>query len=320
MSVSDIANTPPFRGDLKVLAENSFRCGNMGTVRFLPGMTRGPRERCAPDPKLQSQLNVIQFTGLLIHWLVTVFNTRILTKYARTELMGKFPVALVPNELWQWGLQHMGRPRQMPESEVRRRLMPTADATVREDGIWLNNVCFVSADPTIEKYLFRAQHHGNFDLRCSYDPTIADSIALLSGPDGTPLTVPISDKSADLFRGKSFQEVAMFLEDDNAMVRLKQQTNERARRADRARARKIIGEAGSIQAAQHGGLDERNKLVSLSDPKVERESEARMMRRADLGDTAAHAPKLPRNSRAPKPRPVDIRTRFLQETSKGENS
>jgi len=313
-AVSDLANTPPFRADLKALIENTFRCSNMGTLRWLPGHTRGPRERHAPDPRLQSQLNIDQFTRLLIDWVVDVYNTRVIDKFPRTELMAKYPVATVPNMLWPWGFKHMGRPRKMPTEEIRRRLMPVADATVREDGIWFMNICFLSDEPAVQKLIFKAAQHGNFDLRASYDPHSTDEIELLSiGSSQPPCRVPIGGISSQ-YAGKTFQEVNMYLEDADALNRTHRRENERKRRINRAEAQETIRAAGSVIAAQHGNLAGRNKLARLSELKSEREKESTTMKQADVrqGKPQPPSPNLP--LRPAIAQRLDLRARFAQET------
>jgi hypothetical protein len=307
--VSDMSTTPPFRADLNFPGENAFRCMNM-RVRFLRGHTRGPRERCAPDPALQSNLDIVQFTGLMIDWVARVACTREIEEFARTPLMARHPVAPTPQELWCWGLKHIGTPPIFTPEELTRRLQSVAKATVYDNGIWLDGVCFFSENAVVRDLVFKASRNGPFEVWVGYDPDSTNSVELQ--PDefrDQPITIPISELSSD-YRNLTFEEVAMDLEDAGLLKRKAHKEHEAAIREFQARARRAEDEAFKLLSNKYGSFRGRNMVAKTSDPKTEREAEIQVMQKPKQSQPSrADSPK---NATKNAPR-ISSRDRFASE-------
>jgi len=76
MAVTDLANTPPCRGDLKAQVEQSGELADIGTIRFLPGATKGPKMRMAPDPAKKAKISTLKITQRITSWAFEVYNIR----------------------------------------------------------------------------------------------------------------------------------------------------------------------------------------------------------------------------------------------------
>lgn len=311
--VCDVANTPPFRPELKGLIESTFRCANIGTIKWLPGHTRGARERGATDPKLASNLTIDQFTQLLINWVVKVYNRRDMSgSYQPTPLMLRCPVALTPLELWNWGLRRLGRPRVFSPTDLRQRLFPHEEAIIRSDGLWFNSIRYLCDDEEFKEVMFRAGETGT-PAHVSCDIDFARTVTL-HRPDRVPLDLRIAD-SSEQYQEASFEEAMMAMEDQNTL-----QIIPRRRAIDQRRSNKLFGQRVDMEAlaatkAVHGSRSERNSLFTLSDPKEERGREKRRKAEEER-EAASTASNVALSSPSPTP-PASAPT-SIQEGTKTE--
>lgn len=295
----DIANTPPFRADLKGLIESTFRCSNIGTIKWLRGYTRGPRERCAPDPRLASQLDIDQFTQLLINWVVKVYNNRsMLGNYEPTPLMLRCPVALTPLEIWNWGLQRLGRPRIFSPQELRQRLFPREDATIRSDGLWFDSIRYLSDNDEFKELMFRAGDYGT-PARVSFDIDFARSVTL-HRPGLAPLELGIAESSSQ-YQNASFAEATMAMEDQGALQITPKRRSVDLRRSNKLFSQRVEMEAAAAISVVHRSTKERNSAVKYSDPKEQRGLEKRRI--AEEERTAALIAPKPAS---PEPTPIPL--------------
>lgn len=178
--ICDLANTPSCRGDLKAAVESSFKCGNVGLIRFFPGYHRGPKARCAPDSRLQSTLSVPEFTKALIGWAISHFNCRLLQDYEPTEMMLRYPVPAIPIELWKWGIRHIGGPRQFPERTLKWKLRIIGNARLYKTGLWFCGVCYLTNSEQFKRAAELAGDGGE-DVCVAYDPEDTHTVNLWPG-------------------------------------------------------------------------------------------------------------------------------------------
>ncbi|MBE2213511.1 MAG: DDE-type integrase/transposase/recombinase [Opitutaceae bacterium] len=290
--LSDIANTPPYRGDLKGLVESSFRCANIGTIRWLRGSTRGPRERCAPDPRLQATLTIHEFTALLIDWVINWYNVRVIENYPYTELMVRKQVATVPITLWKWGRRNTGRARRVPYDELRMRLATFGEARIKETGLWFGGLCYFRDEGWFRELMFRGGPSGK-PVRVSYDPDDSHSVFLWpDGPDGQPTEIMISEVSRQYDR-TPFGEVAMALEDKGTLNRIARREAKERKRGHRLFAKQGVAKAVEDTERKHGSLPQRAEVAKVIDPKEERAKEAALNRNDNRPLTDQAPPSAP---------------------------
>lgn len=315
--LSDIANAPPYRGDLKGLVESSFRCANIGTIRWLRGHTRGPRERCAPDPRLQATLTIKEFTALLINWVVNWYNVRVIENYPYTELMVRKQVATVPITLWKWGCRNIGRARCVPYDELRMRLTTFGEASIKETGLWFAGLCYFRDEGWFREAMFRGGPSGK-SVRVSYDPDDSHSVFLWpDGPDGKPSEITISEVSRQYDR-TPFGEVAMALEDKGALNRIAKREAKERKRDHRLFAKQAIAKAVEETNQMHGSMSHRDEVAKVTEPKDERAKEAALNRNDNRPLTDQAPPSAP-----PPPKPdssLNLLSRFKRKETPSQTA
>ncbi len=130
-----IENAAPYRADWKGLVERHFGLIMHGHIKpFVPGyIDTDFRERGARDYRLDSKLDIEQFTEIIIKIILYHNNEHYLEQYERSEAMITDNVSPIPRDLWKWGIvNRSGRLRTIPEDIMKLNLMPTGNATITE--------------------------------------------------------------------------------------------------------------------------------------------------------------------------------------------
>ena len=137
-----IEHAPPYRGDRKGIVERNFKTIHGKVKPFLPGyvdvdfMKRGGK-----DYRLDSKLDLYEFTQAIIYLILEHNNNHYLDDYQRDTEMIVDDVETIPNELWQWGIANRsGRLKTFPEDIVKLNLMPSGRATITARGIKFNKL------------------------------------------------------------------------------------------------------------------------------------------------------------------------------------
>jgi NACalpha-BTF3-like transcription factor len=132
-----IENAASYRADWKGLVERHFRTIGGYVKPFLPGyIDTDFRQRGSRDYRLDSRLDLDQFTEIIIHLIRYHNNHHYLANYDREEMMIHDDVNPIPIELWKWGiLNRSGRLRTFPEDIIKLNLM--LDAIRSGDKEWM---------------------------------------------------------------------------------------------------------------------------------------------------------------------------------------
>ncbi|WP_096186323.1 Mu transposase C-terminal domain-containing protein [Evansella halocellulosilytica] len=194
-----ILNTPSYRADLKGIIEQHFRVTNTRTKAFLPGSVKPVKERGDRDYRLEAQLDIYQFTQVIIKCVLYHNNQHYLTNYQREEMMVEDGIESIPIQLWEWGINNKsGKLRHASEDIVKLNLMPTGKATVTAKGIAYKGLLYGSKQSLKERWFEKARNRGTWKIEISYDPRNMDYI-YLRAEDG-------------LSKGKIVEEVNYLLE------------------------------------------------------------------------------------------------------------
>lgn len=126
-----IENAAAYRADWKGLIERYFSIMHGHVKPFLPGYVDVDfRQRGAHDYRLDSRLDIDQFTEIIIRIVLFHNNQHHLDTYERDEAMIADDVRCFPRDLWKWGITNRsGRLRTFSEDIVKLNLMPTEKAT-----------------------------------------------------------------------------------------------------------------------------------------------------------------------------------------------
>jgi putative transposase len=172
----DLANTAPYRADMKGLVEQLFNLLNIVAIHDIPGATSKHQERGDRDSRLDAILNIYEFTQLLIH-AILYLNMRRLKNYPFKSDLVQQQVDLRPISLWHWGLAHRnGKLGILDPTSIRTSLLPRKEASVRSNGIRFNGHTYVS--PEIEHWFMKARKEGSWKVDIGYHPHVAKNIYL----------------------------------------------------------------------------------------------------------------------------------------------
>ncbi len=211
-----IEHTPPYRGDRKGIVERNFKTIHGKVKPFLPGyvdvdfMKRGGK-----DYRLDSKLDLYEFTQAIIYLILEHNNNHYLDDYQRDTEMIVDDVETIPNELWQWGISNRsGRLRTFPEDIVKLNLMPSGRATITAKGIKFKKLHYTCEKAKTEQWFERARS-GTLDknqkyLDISYDPRKSEYIYIRSS-DGKDYEKCSIIDFEDRYIGKNWSDIEYLL-------------------------------------------------------------------------------------------------------------
>ncbi|MEC4987111.1 MAG: DDE-type integrase/transposase/recombinase [Oscillatoria sp. PMC 1068.18] len=183
-----VENAASYRADWKGLVERHFRVIHERVKPFLPGFIDTDfRQRGAKDYRLDSRLDIDQFTEIIIE-IILYHNSHELKSYNRDEQMITDDVAPIPMELWNWGIKNRsGKLRTINEDIIKLNLMPTEKARITERGIRFKSMYYSCEKAINEMWFEKARSkllsRKEKSLKIAYDPRQMDFIYLPS-PDG----------------------------------------------------------------------------------------------------------------------------------------
>ena len=183
-----VENAASYRADWKGLVERHFRVIHERVKPFLPGFIELDfRQRGARDYRLDSRLDIAQFTEIIIE-IILYHNSHELKTYNRDEEMIADDVTPIPIELWKWGIMNRsGKLRTINEDLIKLNLMPTEQARITERGIRFKSMYYTCEKAIKEMWFEKARSQllskEEKSLKISYDPRQMDFIYLPS-PDG----------------------------------------------------------------------------------------------------------------------------------------
>lgn len=173
-----IDNTPPYRADWKGIVEQYFRCLNLRGIKWVPGAVR-KRERGEKDCRLDAQLDLEQFTKILIHNIIKHNKYQWIEDYPLSKEMIADRIDPVPMTLWEWGVRNrVGILHEATPDRVKLAVMPRDSARITTQGIIFKGVHYVCDRALREQWFIQARHRGRSSLEASYDPRNLDMIYL----------------------------------------------------------------------------------------------------------------------------------------------
>lgn len=224
-----IENTPPYRGDLKAIIENTFNQMNMTFRSIIPGhVDKDDGQRGAINRRKEACLDIRSFTGLLIRAVLYYNNKHYMETYQKTPEMRAHHVRPIPLELWNYGMQHeTGALRVLAEEELYRVLLPREKASVTENGIFFNDLYYTCRTAEDGAWFDKARSSGRWKVPITYDPTCVDHIYIHS-ENGRMITCSLLERSA-MYSGNTADDMAQAKEEDSLEQAAYAQEQERAR-------------------------------------------------------------------------------------------
>ena len=186
-----IENAAAYRADWKGVIERYFATIHGHVEPFVPGyIDIDFRQRGARDYRLDSKLDIDQFTELVLHIIRFYNNEHFLDTYGRDAEMIADDVPCIPVEIWKWGIDHRsGKLRPFNDDMVKLNLMPRVKATITAKGIKLKGkeMYYTCERAVQEQWFERARSNylsvAEKSLGCVYDIRKPNFI-YLPGTDG----------------------------------------------------------------------------------------------------------------------------------------
>jgi hypothetical protein len=209
-----VDNTPPYRPDWKPIVEKSFDLTQDEYIPWVPGAVRKPRERGEKDYRLDAQLDIFQFRKLMVYIILNHNNCHYLDGYPLDEYMIRDHVQPYPIDLWNWGIENRnGHLRTMAPEIIRLNLLPSAEASVTERGIYFYyaeyklGLYYTCERAASEQWFVTARMKGRWKITIAYDPRDITQIYLR--PRGCQKLEPCHLlPRSKMFRGRNLYEVA----------------------------------------------------------------------------------------------------------------
>ncbi len=269
-----VANTPPYRGDLKAIIEQNFRLMNLNLVGQLPGAVVKDRERGEPDYRLDAVLTLDEFTHLLVLSVRDHNLYQRLDSYPMTEDMMADNVEPYPWDLWQWGITHRsGHLRSVPHDVLRLNLLPGAEASVTPRGIQFRGVLYTTERAIREQWYERAQARGTFRVALAFDPRVMDVI-YLRDDNGTGIEPGTLLDRNQQFRGYTWWDYEAWKQ-AQAERTVHRETRERQAQAElHAEMAKVVQQAQTDAENTRDGSSKRARVKSIrANRQIERDED-----------------------------------------------
>lgn len=174
-----VANTAPYRADMKGIVEQYFRLNNQQVVASLPGAVNPDQGRGDADYRLDACLNLRQFTYLMIRGALHHNRHRWIEDYPLDATMITDRIDLYPLDLWHWGVRNRsGHLRTLSPDVVRLNLLPKGQASITKRGILFDGLLYTCDLAIQENWFVNARERGRQRIVVAYDPRLTDVIYL----------------------------------------------------------------------------------------------------------------------------------------------
>ncbi len=216
-----VENAAPYRADWKGIVEQRFRMLPAKFKAYTPGyVAEDFQERGGRDYRLDSVLDIDQFTRIILHCILYYNNHHVIRGYDKLPEMIADGLPAIASDLWEWGTaRRSGTLRSFPPNLVKLSLLPSKDAMVTAQGIRFYG-CFFSCRKAIEEHWFeRARQRGTWSVRVSYEPRCLDEI-YLHDATGPVRFIPckLTDRSRP-YQGKTLWEIDQMRQKDRLLDR-----------------------------------------------------------------------------------------------------
>ena len=179
-----IQNTPPYRADYKGIIESGFKQLNIKIKPFADGVVTNSKnilERGEKDYRLKANLNLHEFTQIVIKAVLFHNNHHVLSEYVTSELQVEDSVEKIPIKIWRHGVKSTkGQLRTLPIETIKLNLYPTAQASVTARGVYFNKMYYLSPNLLKSNDFAKARTGGSWKVTVSYDPRDLTNIFLLA--------------------------------------------------------------------------------------------------------------------------------------------
>ncbi len=179
-----IQNTPPYRADYKGIIESGFKQLNIKIKPFADGVVTNSKnilERGEKDYRLKANLNLHEFTQIVIRTVLFHNNHHVLSEYVTNDMQVEDGIEKIPVEIWEHGIKTTkGQLRMLSKEVIKLNLYPTAQASVTAKGVYFNKMYYLSSNLLKSNDFAKARTGGSWKVTVSYDPRDLTTIFLVS--------------------------------------------------------------------------------------------------------------------------------------------
>jgi hypothetical protein len=205
-----VSNTPPYRADWKGIVEQNFRLINKKVIHWQPGAVYKRRERGDRDYRLDAVLDLNQFRKLMLLCILHHNLHYRMDWYRMDEFMIPDHLEPYPIELWNWGVRNRsGHLRTMATEIVRLNLLPEAEASVTERGIYYQGSFYTCELALREQWFVKARVKRRWKIKIAYELRKPDIIYLRLDGGRRLEACHLIDKT---FKGRDWYEVLDYRE------------------------------------------------------------------------------------------------------------
>lgn len=306
-----VENAPPYRGDLKGIIEKHFDLINID-MASLPGkVEKDFRQRCARDYRLDSALDLFEFTAIIIRCVLQYNNYHYMEAFRKTQQMRQLHVKPVPRDIWNFGIRYMsGGLRTMDREHVRYHLLPKGEASVTRFGIHFDGRYYSCSQAEQEKWFDAARTDSSWKVTAAYDPRDAGIIYISPAAGGNPVECHLLDKDR-IFEGVGTEEAARMAAFDHEEQAAYKPTED----FHRVQLDEFIKKTKADALAKLPGRPGRSRSARLSEIEANRKKEKEAIRERNTAETLKKQGFPPGSGpcAAKAPAPVSPIARKLQE-------
>ena len=210
-----VINTPPYRGDLKGIIEQHFRITNLSIPNSTPGKIQSDfRRRGGRDYRLDAQLDIHQFTAIIIRCVLHYNNHHYMKEYPKNLQMRQLGVRPVPLELWNYGIRYQsGGIKTASNDIINYALLPKESGSITEKGICFRKMYYSCAKAETESWFAVARTEGRRKVTVSYDPNDMDLIYIKPYANQDPLECHLLEHNR-MYKGLNETEVLTVMDAD----------------------------------------------------------------------------------------------------------
>lgn len=236
----------PYNPQMKGTIEGWFNGLKSSDIRKLVGFGR-KGSRMQRDPKRDAALTRYDAARAFL-LLAIAYNHRAAPKSAIPPQMLELGYEKISRiTLWQWGLRNMiPCARIEPKDAVYTALLRKTDASIRENGLFVEGVRYISAELRAAGLLQRAAQYGAIAVQATVDDYLGNTVWYRTDPDAPWLPAYLADPKLLIYNA-TFSELA-----------------------EQHRKVKVVYERSQIEGAAIA-LDTESQLRKISDDAVKRQ-------------------------------------------------
>jgi putative transposase len=286
-----VANTAPYRADMKGIVEQYFRLNNLRVIASLPGAVDHDHGRGDADYRLDACLTLHEFTYLMMQGVLRHNRSHRMAHYPLDRAMIVDQVEPYPIDLWQWGVQNRsGHLRTLPPEIVRLNLLPQGQASITHRGIRFQGLLYSCDLAQQENWFVQAREQGRRKIMIAYDPRLTDVIYLRleQGHRMEPCYL-LDTQGMPVFRGQDWATTHDYFSRQQERHQAAVSRDQQARAELNAHKQQIVRQA---QERQQAAPEVESKRARLGGIRQNRDAERTQERQTGAWELA---PKQPSN-------------------------